>query len=150
MRLNVGSPDTRAPHAEGGFRTPSGKCEFKASMAEGGNFVVPVWRSMYEDKQKIQGDQRVHIHPMDAADRGIEPGDPVVVFNDRGSFAGCAQVTTDVMPGVVMANVGHRPSVNRSGTSVNAISSDRHSTLGQAGSYCDNLVEVARGAALAD
>ncbi|MGB2923240.1 MAG: molybdopterin-dependent oxidoreductase, partial [Mycobacterium sp.] len=48
MRLNVGTPDTRAPHAEGNFPTPSGKCEFKSSLAAGGNFVVPVWRSMYD------------------------------------------------------------------------------------------------------
>lgn len=51
MRLNVGAPDVRAQHAEGNFPTPSGKCEFKSSLAEGGNFVVPVWRSMYEGFQ---------------------------------------------------------------------------------------------------
>lgn len=50
-RLNVGSPKERAPHAEGNFPTPSGKCEFKSSLAEGGNFVIPVWRSMYEAMQ---------------------------------------------------------------------------------------------------
>jgi hypothetical protein len=44
----------------------------------------------------------------------------------------------------VMANVGYWPSLNRSGTSVNSISSDKHCTLGQAGSYSDNLVQVAR------
>ena len=43
-RLNVGTPDTYAPHAEGNFLTPSGKCEFKASMAAGGNFVLPLFR----------------------------------------------------------------------------------------------------------
>jgi anaerobic selenocysteine-containing dehydrogenase/DNA-binding transcriptional MocR family regulator len=51
MRLNVGMPDTRAPHAEGNFKTPSGKCEFAASAAAGGNFVVSVWRSGYEAMQ---------------------------------------------------------------------------------------------------
>jgi anaerobic selenocysteine-containing dehydrogenase len=40
-RLNVGRPDTYAPHAEGNFLTPSG-CEFKASMAAGGYFVLSV------------------------------------------------------------------------------------------------------------
>ena len=35
-RLNVGTPETYAPHANGNFLTPSGKCEFKASMAAGG------------------------------------------------------------------------------------------------------------------
>jgi len=43
-RLSVGTPDTYAPHAAGNFLTPSGKCEFKASMAAGGNFVLPLFR----------------------------------------------------------------------------------------------------------
>ncbi len=51
MRLNVGDPDKRAPHAEGNFKTPSGKCEFKASAAAQGNFIVPVWRNGYTEMQ---------------------------------------------------------------------------------------------------
>lgn len=51
MRLNVGLPHERAPHAQGNFKTPSGKCEFASSLAAGGNFVVPVWRSGYEGMQ---------------------------------------------------------------------------------------------------
>ncbi|HUR04306.1 MAG TPA: molybdopterin dinucleotide binding domain-containing protein, partial [Nonomuraea sp.] len=51
MRLNVGLPGERAPHAEGNFKTPSGKCEFKASAAAGGNFIVPVWRNGYTEMQ---------------------------------------------------------------------------------------------------
>ncbi len=51
MRLNVGAPDKRAPHAEGNFKTSSGKCEFMASAAENGNFIVPVWRNGYEEMQ---------------------------------------------------------------------------------------------------
>ena len=43
-RLSVGTPETYLPHAEGKFLTPSGKCEFKASMATGGNFVLPLFR----------------------------------------------------------------------------------------------------------
>ena len=43
-RLNVGTPETYAPHANGNFLTPSGKCELKASMAAGGNFVLPLFR----------------------------------------------------------------------------------------------------------
>jgi anaerobic selenocysteine-containing dehydrogenase len=43
-RLKVGTSETYAPHAAGGFLTPSGKCEFKASMAAGGNFVLPLFR----------------------------------------------------------------------------------------------------------
>jgi anaerobic selenocysteine-containing dehydrogenase len=43
-RLNLPAPDQYAPHAAGGFPTPSGKVELKASMAAGGNFVLPVFR----------------------------------------------------------------------------------------------------------
>ncbi|MCC7252145.1 MAG: molybdopterin-dependent oxidoreductase [Hyphomicrobium sp.] len=51
MRLNVGTPSERVPHAQGGFKTPSGKCEFKSSLAEKGNFVAEVWRSGYAEMQ---------------------------------------------------------------------------------------------------
>ncbi|APW36283.1 molybdopterin oxidoreductase [Rhodoferax koreense] len=50
-RLNMPSADTYAPHAQGGFPTPSGKVELKASMAAGGNFVLPVFRQGYNGFQ---------------------------------------------------------------------------------------------------
>ncbi len=43
-RLNLPAADAYAPHAEGHFLTPSGKCEFDASMAAAGNFVLPLFR----------------------------------------------------------------------------------------------------------
>lgn len=85
----------------------------------------------------------VLVHPDDAKARGIASGSYVRVFNDRGAFEGRAELSLDVMPGLVVANVGHWPSLNRSGTSVNVTSPDRHSGLGQAGTYSDNLVDVA-------
>ena len=50
-RLSIPSPDEYAPHAEGGFPTPSGRCELKASMADGGDFVVSVFREGYDELQ---------------------------------------------------------------------------------------------------
>jgi anaerobic selenocysteine-containing dehydrogenase len=44
VRLNVAPADEYAPHRAGGFPTPSGKVELVASMAEGGNFVAPLFR----------------------------------------------------------------------------------------------------------
>ncbi|MBV8743409.1 MAG: molybdopterin oxidoreductase family protein, partial [Xanthobacteraceae bacterium] len=196
MRLNVGLPDKRAPHAEGGFKTPSGKCEFKSSMAANGDFVVPVWRSGYEAmqpgtpvdpvpnyipsqeapaanptlagryplnmvspkphaflntqygneplQQRRQGEQLIVINPSDAAERQIEHGTYVRVFNDRGSFEARAELSEDVMVGLLMTNVGHWPGHNRTGTAVNSTTPPRHANLGKAGTYSDNLVEVAR------
>jgi anaerobic selenocysteine-containing dehydrogenase len=95
-------------------------------------------------KRQRQGEQSLLIHPADATARQIETGSYVRVFNDRGSFEARAEMSEDVMPGLVMANVGYWPSLNRSGTSVNVTSADKHCELGQAGTYNDNLVEVAR------
>ncbi len=47
--LNVGSRDNRAPHKDGNFPTPSGKCEFKIDGAT--NFVAGPFRQMYEALQ---------------------------------------------------------------------------------------------------
>jgi len=59
-RLNVGTPETYAPHAKGDFLTPSGKCEFNASMAAGGNFVLPLFR---QGSNEFQAGERVDSLP---------------------------------------------------------------------------------------
>ena len=48
-RLTVGTKDDRAPHQQGNFPTPSGKCEFKLNGAR--NFVAGPFRQMYEGFQ---------------------------------------------------------------------------------------------------
>jgi anaerobic dimethyl sulfoxide reductase subunit A len=45
--------------------------------------------------------QRVFINPLDAEDRGIEDGDWVKVFNQRGAMVIPCRVTARMMPGVV-------------------------------------------------
>jgi anaerobic selenocysteine-containing dehydrogenase len=50
-RLNLGTPAQRAPHKEGNFPTPSGKCEFKSETAAKGNFVAGPFRQMYDGFQ---------------------------------------------------------------------------------------------------
>ena len=50
-RLSVGSSDEFVPHREGNFPTPSGKCEFKSSIAAGGNMVLPLFRQGYMGEQ---------------------------------------------------------------------------------------------------
>lgn len=51
-RLNVGTKDNRAPHKEGNFPTPSGKCQFILKDVK--NFVAGPFRQMYEDYQPGQ------------------------------------------------------------------------------------------------
>lgn len=48
-RLNVGTKDDRAPHREGNFPTPTGKCMFMVEGAK--NFVAGPFRQMYDGFQ---------------------------------------------------------------------------------------------------
>lgn len=193
VSLAGATPDKRLPHAEGNFPTPTGKCEFLTTQADKGNFVVPVWRSMYEgmqpgepidplpewlpmrespesnpelakkyplnivtpkahaflnsqyanekNQQHRQGEQTVTIHPQDAEARGIQAGQLVRVFNDRGSFKGKAVLSDDTLPGLVVAILGYWHEHNH-GSAVNSISSNEFSNLGHAPSFSDNLVQV--------
>jgi anaerobic selenocysteine-containing dehydrogenase len=92
-------------------------------------------------QQHRQGEQTVMIHPSDAESRGINEGQMVKVFNDRGSYEGKAIISDDTLPGVVVSFLGHWHLFNR-GSAVNSISSNEFSNLGHAPSFSDNLVEV--------
>jgi anaerobic selenocysteine-containing dehydrogenase len=48
----------------------------------------------------------VHIHPADAAVRGIADGDEVLVVTPRGAVPFFAHVTADILPGVVEVHMG--------------------------------------------
>jgi len=49
LKIDVGSADTRTPHAEGKFPTPSGKVELLLHDAK--NFVAGPFRAMYDGEQ---------------------------------------------------------------------------------------------------
>lgn len=48
----------------------------------------------------------VHLHPQDAAPRGIGHGDPVLVVSPRGEVPFWACVSENILPGVVEVNMG--------------------------------------------
>ncbi len=55
---------------------------------------------------KIDGRERVRMHPVDAAARGIADGDVVRLFNDRGSCLAAVESTVDIRRGVVQLSTG--------------------------------------------
>ena len=74
-RLALGSADERAPHRDGNFPTPSGKCEFKSSIAVHGNFVAPPFRQMYE---ALQGGEPIDALPDYVAPRESADNNPAL------------------------------------------------------------------------
>jgi len=55
---------------------------------------------------QVNGREPCWIHPTDAAARGIEEGDIVRVYNDRGQILAGAVITDKIMPGVVRVQEG--------------------------------------------
>ena len=49
----------------------------------------------------------LHIHPEDAASRGLEDGDVARIFNENGSVSTAVSYDSDLMPGVVALSHGY-------------------------------------------
>jgi anaerobic selenocysteine-containing dehydrogenase len=89
----------------------------------------------------------LEMHPADAAQRNLSSGDPVEVYNARGTVTLRAQVGDTVPPGVVAARLDWNKlsSPGRSGTSnVNALTSERLTDIGAGATFYSTLVEVRR------
>jgi trimethylamine-N-oxide reductase (cytochrome c) len=68
----------------------------------------------------------VWLHPSTAASRGIEDGDIVSIFNERGTVLGGAYVTERIMPDVIYIDHGAKwdpidPGVIDRGGAINTI-----------------------------
>jgi anaerobic selenocysteine-containing dehydrogenase len=95
------------------------------------------------EQRHYAGEQRLLLHPQDAIARGISDGAVVRVFNTRGAFEAVAEITADVMPGVVVAPLGYWRRLSRAQATVQAVNSSTYADLGRAPTFSDTLVEVA-------
>ncbi len=163
-----------APFAEGGFPTPSGKCEFFSQrLADQGldglpdhlpnhepigsdprhplAMISPPARNFLNSSfvnvqslRDIEAEPVLEIHPQDAAARGISDGAPVAVFNDRGRYLCTARVSARARPGVVNGLGIWWRKLGLNGTNVNELTHQKLTDLGRAPSFYDCLVQVAR------
>ena len=161
-----------APFAEGGFATPSGKCEFfSARLAAQGldglpdhlpnhelqgssahyplAMISPPARNFLnstfvnvQSLRDIEGRPVLEIHPDDALARGIGDGAVVRVFNDRGSYRCHAAVSLRARPGVVNGLGIWWRKLGLDGTNVNQLTSQSLTDMGRAPTFYDCLVQV--------
>lgn len=62
--------------------------------------------SSYSRAGKVDGRERVHLNPDDAAARGIAEGDVVELWNDRGACLASAHINPRIMQGVARLATG--------------------------------------------
>ena len=165
-------PGPEAPFAQGGFPTPSGRCEFHSPrLAARGldplpdyvpNHEAPGQSPQYplamispparnflnssfvnvQSLRDIEGRPLLEIHPQDAAARGIADGSVVRVFNDRGSHACHAVVCERARPGVVNGLGIWWRKLGLDGTNVNQLTSQALTDLGEGPTFYDCAVQV--------
>ena len=163
-----------APFAQGGFATPSGRCEFYSErLAQRGLDALPDYLPNYEaagssaefplamispparnflnssfvnvsSLRDIEGEPVLEMHPQDAAARGIRSGDVVRVYNLRGATHSKAVVTERARPGVVNGLGIWWRKLGLDGTNVNQVTSQYLTDVGAGPVFYDCLVQVER------
>jgi anaerobic selenocysteine-containing dehydrogenase len=91
-----------------------------------------------------EGEPHLEIHPDDAAARGIDDGDRVRVFNERGKLELAARVTDRARPGVVVALSIWWKKLARDGRNANELTNQRLTDIGRGPTFYDCLVQVER------
>ncbi|WP_029706482.1 molybdopterin-containing oxidoreductase family protein [Rhodoferax saidenbachensis] len=161
-----------APFAEGGFLTPSGKCEFYSErLAAQGldglpdhipNYELPQAGGAYplamispparnflnstfvnvKSLRDIEGQPLLEISAADAASRGITSGDVVRIFNDRGEYRCVAEVSPRARTGVVHGLGIWWRKLGLDGSNVNQLTSQSLTDLGRGPTFYDCVVQV--------
>lgn len=169
QRLNL--PERWMPHAEGNFKTSSGKCHFYDATLES---PLPDYIPMTYSKKEMEdyplhlltlktpkhflnsshanlpyllekeGKPFLEIHPKDASARNIMDGDEVKAVNQRGRVFLTARVSEKVTQGVVCMPHGFWPSLMKGGSSANALTSDLLTDMGRGGAIQEAKVEIVR------
>ena len=161
-----------APFAEGGFPTPSGKCEFYSEFlaaqgldglpshvpnheAPGSSsdfplaMISPPARNFMNSTfvnvkslRSMEGEPVLEMHADDAAARGIVSGSVVRVFNQRGDYRVEALVSPRARLGVVNGMGIWWRKLGLNGTNVNQLTSQHLTDMGRGPVFYDCLVDV--------
>jgi anaerobic selenocysteine-containing dehydrogenase len=163
-------PIADAPFAEGGFRTPSGRCQIDApglgvpdylpnyeSAASSPELarsyplalITPPARNFLNSTfvnvkslRDIEGEPLLEMHASDAAARGLCDGELVRIYNARGEHRCKLAVSARARLGVVNGLGVWWRKFGRDGRNLNELTHQRLTDLGAGPSFYDCLVEV--------
>jgi anaerobic selenocysteine-containing dehydrogenase len=163
VRLNI--PDPFLPFGTGQFRTPSGRVNLAAPNLEytppsESRFGQPdlvrkyplefvsaknddSMNSTFGIRPDVDAQTAIaYLHDDDAKPRGITSGDPVRLFNDRGSYVATANVNGAVRAGVVRVPSVRWNKLAPGGLGINSLTSSRLTDMGGGPTFYSCLVQV--------
>ncbi len=163
-------PLPEQPFADGGFPTPTGRCQIDAPGLGVPDFVPnhesvqssPELARRYplamispparhflnstfvnvKSLRDIEAEPVVEVHADDARARGIADGQVVRVFNDRGEYRCKARISERARPGVVNGLGIWWRKLGLAGTNVNELTHQKLTDIGHAPTFYDCLVEI--------
>jgi anaerobic selenocysteine-containing dehydrogenase len=171
-RLPDAGPISIGPKGGQPFRTPSGKLEFHSdTLASQGLPPMPDWQpdpaeathaarwplrlltapgyfqshTAFSGVAFLRGREGAPccvLHPAEAAARGLTDGQPVRLFNERGSVGLTLHVRDEVQPGVVLVP-GQRPDDEAVSGTVNMLCSDDFTDMGAGATYQSTWLDIA-------
>jgi anaerobic selenocysteine-containing dehydrogenase len=158
------------PFARGGFPSPSGRCEFFSAPLQAQGFdPLPDYLPPYEPPteqyplqmispparnflnttfvnvdslRKTEPKQRLLMHPIDAAQRRLDDGAAIRMFNDRGHCDLVVHLSERTREGLVVAPSIWWHKLAEGGRNVNSLTSQRITDLGEGPTFYDCAVQV--------
>ncbi|MGC3862860.1 molybdopterin-containing oxidoreductase family protein [Micromonospora chersina] len=111
-------------------------------LAPAGRFLMNSTFASLPWHARRTGPPRVHLHPDDAAARGLADGDAVRVHNDRGAFLAAVAVDEATRPGLAFTYKAYWARLSPGRSTVNAVTAVRDTDLGEAPTFHDCRVDV--------
>lgn len=135
------------PNYESAASTPELAAKYPLAMISppARNFLNSTFVNV-QSLRATEGEPHLDINPDDAATRGINHGDMVRIFNDRGSFVCKARVTPKARPGLVVGLSIWWKKLAGDGKNANEVTSQRLTDMGRAPTFYDTLVQVEKAA----
>ena len=92
-------------------------------------------------QRKAQGNPALDMHPTDAAERGLEDGQPIAITHDRAEIEATLRLTDSIRPGVVALEGKWWNQPEHTAAVANVLSRSAWSRSGQP-AYNDTFVQV--------
>ena len=135
------------PNYESAASTPELAAKYPLAMISppARNFLNSTFVNV-QSLRATEGEPHLDMNPDDAATRGINHGDMVRIFNDRGSFVCKARVTPKARQGLVVGLSIWWKKLAGDGKNANEVTSQRLTDMGRAPTFYDTLVQVEKAA----